>query len=151
MAALFGLVFSASLCAPVKATTTSEESDHDHEEHDLWEQSVVYSLDTGNNAVEINPADGASSFEDASFAFMIVPTSSADSEGLEEAEEDAEAGEMNRVTPNRPACIVDCRTSSNDTLPEVVEIIYVSIPGTNLSTLGDTYPSMLQRSPRSVM
>lgn len=91
---VFTLVLSAIVFPNVKAATSSSEDSHDHdEEHDLFERAVVYSFDEGSFTAQITPADEGVDSVDDSFAFMIMGTSSADLEGLEEAEEIAEPGE----------------------------------------------------------
>lgn len=74
---------------------SSQESSHttsSHESHEgeHFEAAAVYDVEAGNNSFIAIPAEGA--FEEESLAFMIVPAASADEEGLEGAEEDAEAG-----------------------------------------------------------
>lgn len=86
----------------VRATTSdhSDHSDHDHDSHadhsdhsdhdeHLFEAAAVYTLEAGTNSLVAVPADDVL---DEPFAFMLVPAASADLEGLEGAEEDAEAG-----------------------------------------------------------
>lgn len=90
----------AFVAAQAQGTTTSH-SDHDHDSHEdetshashegeHFEAAAVYDVDAGSNSFVVVPAEG--SFEDDSFAFMIVPASTADMDGLEGAEEDAELG-----------------------------------------------------------
>lgn len=81
--------------------TTSSHEDHDHEgEH--FEAAAVYDVGAGNNSFIAYPPEG--SFEEETFAFMIVPAASADEEGLEGAEEDAEEGKREHCSqrPGRP-------------------------------------------------
>lgn len=67
-------------------------SSHDSHEGEHFEAAAVYDVGAGNNSLIAIPAE--SNFEEESLlAFMIVPAVSADGEGLEGAEEDAEAGE----------------------------------------------------------
>ncbi|CAN0399444.1 unnamed protein product [Pylaiella littoralis] len=65
-------------------------SSHDSHEGEHFEAAAVYDVGAGNNSLIAIPAE--SNFEEESLlAFMIVPAVSADGEGLEGAEEDAEA------------------------------------------------------------
>lgn len=115
----FSLVISALLLALVAAqeTSHSDHDDHDHSDHEShedeetsqsdhddhdghdhgshaeeghFEAAAVYTVGAGTNSFIAAPAYGS---EEDSLAFMFVPAASADMEGLEEAEEDAEAGE----------------------------------------------------------
>ena len=106
----YSLAAAALLLACVAAQdTTTSHSDHDHDSHDHsdhdshedetshashegehFEAAAVYDVDAGTNSFVVVPAEG--SFEDETFAFMIVPAATADEEGLEGAEEDAELG-----------------------------------------------------------
>lgn len=94
-------VAAALLLACVAAQDSHDSHDHDshedetsHEEHDHegehFEAAAVYDVNAGTNSFVVVPAEG--SFEDETFAFMIVPAVTADEEGLEAAEEDAELG-----------------------------------------------------------
>lgn len=84
-------------------STSHSSHDHDessHESHDEeggthFEAAAVYDVETaGTNSLVVVPGtEQAGSFEeDMSLAFMVVPAATADAEGLEEAEEDAEGG-----------------------------------------------------------
>ncbi|CAN0399296.1 unnamed protein product [Pylaiella littoralis] len=64
-------------------------SSHESHEGEHFEAAAVYDVEAGNNSFIAIPAEGA--FEEESLAFMIVSAASADEEGLEGAEEDAEA------------------------------------------------------------
>lgn len=68
----------------------STHDSHDEEEGDHFEAAAVYDVGVGTNSFIAFPPEG--SFEEETFAFMIVPTATADEAGLEEAEEDAETG-----------------------------------------------------------
>lgn len=83
------------VCSTAGGTTSHSDHDHsDHEDHDshsegLFEAAAVYAVEAGTNSIVAVPAED---MRDGSFAFMLVPAASADDEGLEGAEEDAEAG-----------------------------------------------------------
>lgn len=89
-----------SLCAivtlfaavEVRCTTT------DHDEHESWEVAKVYDLESDTYTTTISPHDGENEFDDEYVAFMVVPTSSADDEGLHKAEELAEEGETSNLS-----------------------------------------------------
>lgn len=66
-----------------------DHDDHSHEEGHP-EAAFVYDVGIGTNSFVLYPADG--SFLDETFAFMIVPTDTADEDGLHEAEEEIETG-----------------------------------------------------------
>lgn len=85
------------LTVSLTAVSASEDShDHGNEgEASLGgpEYIAVYSLGApGSYELQLGE-EGGEAFEEESLEFMLVPTSSADSEGLEEAEEATEAGE----------------------------------------------------------
>lgn len=104
---------AALLLACVAAQDTSHDShDHDshedeatshasHDSHEAGEQhfeaAAVYDVNAGTNSFVVVPAEG--SFEDETFAFMIVPAATADADGLEAAEEDAELGQCTSLPP----------------------------------------------------
>lgn len=80
-------------------TSHSSHDDHDHGSHTddsshseegHFEAAAVYDVEAGTNSLAAYPGEG--SFEEETFAFMVVPAASADLEGLEGAEEDAEVG-----------------------------------------------------------
>jgi len=84
-------------CSAASATTSSH-SDHDHHDHDehdhsdhagQFEAAALYTVETGTNSIVLVPS---ADMMDGTLAFMLVPAASADEEGLEGAEEDAEAG-----------------------------------------------------------
>ncbi|CAM9236189.1 unnamed protein product [Ectocarpus sp. 12 AP-2014] len=79
-------------CAAAHTSHTSH-SDHDHGSHSdgegHFEAAAVYDVEAGTNSLAAYPGGGG--FEEETFAFMVVPAASADLEGLEAAEEDAEA------------------------------------------------------------
>ncbi|CAM9201633.1 unnamed protein product [Hapterophycus canaliculatus] len=66
----------------------SSHESHAEDEGDHFEAAAVYDVGVGTNSFIAFPPEG--SFEEETFAFMIVPATSADLEGLEDAEEDAE-------------------------------------------------------------
>ncbi len=75
-------------------TSHSDHDSHDHGSHaeeGHFEAAAVYTVGAGTNSFVAAPAHGS---EEGSLAFMFVPAASADMEGLEEAEEEAEAGEF---------------------------------------------------------
>lgn len=105
MRSYFAAATAALLLAGVAAQdTTTSHSDHDHSDHDShedetshsshegehFEAAAVYDVEAGTNSFVVVPAEG--SFEEETFAFMIVPAATADMDGLEGAEEDAEIG-----------------------------------------------------------
>ena len=70
-----------------------QESDHEsHENGEHFEQAAVYSMAVGNSNLIVMPSGNAITFAEETFAFMVVPASTADEEGLEEAEESAVEG-----------------------------------------------------------
>lgn len=81
------------------ASTESSHASHDHgddhsdESHggEHPEAAAVYDVEAGTNSLVVVPAEGVS--EGEAVVFMVVPATSADFEGLEGAEEDAEDGE----------------------------------------------------------
>lgn len=90
---------SISLCAIVALLTAVEISctATDHEDDESWEVAKVYDLDSDTYTTTINPNDGEDAFDDEFVAFMVVPTTSADDEGLHEAEKHAEEGETSNL------------------------------------------------------
>lgn len=84
-------------CSTASGTTSHSDHDHsDHEDHDdsshsegHFEAAAVYAVAAGTNSIVAVPGED---MMDGTFAFMLVPAASADLEGLEGAEEDAEAG-----------------------------------------------------------
>ncbi|CAM9362596.1 unnamed protein product [Scytosiphon promiscuus] len=91
------VVVSLACVAGQEATSHSthdhDESSHTSHEDDVegnhFEAAAVYDVGVGTNSFIAFPPEG--SFEEETFAFMIVPAASADLEGLEDAEEGAEA------------------------------------------------------------
>lgn len=73
------------------ASGTTSHSDHDHDSHSEghFEAAAVYAVEAGTNSIIAVPGEDV---RDGTFAFMLVPAASADLEGLEGAEDDAEAG-----------------------------------------------------------
>lgn len=75
-------------------THDSHEEEGGHDSHEgeggHFEAAAVYDVTAGTNTFVVVPAEG--SFDDETFAFMIVPAPTADMEGLEVAEEEAETG-----------------------------------------------------------
>lgn len=98
----FALLF---VCAHGATTSHSDHSDHDHgtssvDSHDShegehFEAAAVYDVEAGVSSLVVVPAEDAS--EGEAVVFMIVPATSADMEGLEDAEMDAEPGEQQRL------------------------------------------------------
>ncbi|CAN0283619.1 unnamed protein product [Ectocarpus sp. 6 AP-2014] len=90
---------TALLCLVACAAAHTSHSDHDHGTHSdesshsegegHFEAAAVYDVEAGTNSLAAYPGGG--SFEEETFAFMVVPAASADLDGLEGAEEDAEA------------------------------------------------------------
>lgn len=74
-------------------TSHSSHEHHDaHESHEsegLWKHAAVFDLEAGTSHLI---AVSAAGFDGDSFAFMVVPTASADEEGLEAAEASTKAG-----------------------------------------------------------
>ncbi|CAN0484290.1 unnamed protein product [Ectocarpus sp. 12 AP-2014] len=68
---------------------TSHSDEESHAEHDHAETAVVYDMEPGSYSLAAFRASGGSEVEDV--GFMIVAAASADLEGLEGAEEDADA------------------------------------------------------------
>ena len=90
-------------CSAASAATSShsDHDSHDHDEHDHsdhdehgegghFEAAALYTVEAGTSSIVAVPSED---MMDGTFAFMLVPAASADEEGLEGAEEDAEAGE----------------------------------------------------------
>lgn len=86
-------------CSAARATTSSH-SDHDHGDHDEdhsdhsdhgghFEAAALYTVEAGINSIVAVPSED---MMDGTVAFMLVRAASADEDGLEGAEEDAEAG-----------------------------------------------------------
>lgn len=105
-----------------ESSHTSHDSHTSHEEAH-FEAAAVYDVEAGTNSLIAYPSEGTFDGEE-SFAFMIVSAASADEEGLEGAEEDAEAGTRESV-PHVPVyecvcrclnqvtrCVVACRRAS---------------------------------------
>lgn len=95
------LLLLVACCTRVSGQETSSHSTHDShdtfshgEEEELhFEAAAVYDIGAGTNSFVVVPAGDSSSGDDEmTFAFMVVPAGSADLEGLEGAEEDAETG-----------------------------------------------------------
>lgn len=90
---------SLALTACLSVASASEDSHDSHDHGDEEGESslspefiAVYSLGVpGSYELQLG-AEGDEAFEEETLEFMLVPTSSADSEGLEEAEEATEAG-----------------------------------------------------------
>lgn len=89
------------LLTSVAAQDTSHDS-HDygearHESHEgeHFEAAAIYDVEAGTGSFAVIPAAG--SFEEETFAFMIVPAASADLDGLGEAGEAAEAGKIGHL------------------------------------------------------
>lgn len=108
-------------CVAGQETSHSDHDSHDsHTDHDSHDESVhdshegeeghhfeaaaVYSVGAGTNSFVAIPPEG--SFEEETIAFMIVPAATADLEGLEEAEEDAEAGTCGCCNTERTLLVV---------------------------------------------
>lgn len=83
-----------------------DEASHQSHEGERFEAAAVYDVEAGSGSFAVIPAAG--SFEEETFAFMIVPCASADLGGLEEAEEEAEAGKIEDLA------FLSCRISNND-------------------------------------
>lgn len=85
-------------CSAASAATSShsDHDEHDHSDHDEhgegghFEAAALYTVEAGTSSIVAVPSED---MMDGTFAFMLVPAASADEEGLEGAEEDAEAGE----------------------------------------------------------
>lgn len=78
------------------AAVSASEDSHDHGnegEASLSPEFIaVYALGVPGS-YELQLGEGGEAFEEESLEFMLVPASSADSEGLEEAEEATETGQ----------------------------------------------------------
>lgn len=110
--ALAGLV-AGGYCGVTTLATSSGDQDVPSPEY-----FAVYALGTGDHTLQISAAVGeGSSFEEDSIAFMVVPSTTADAVGLEEAEEASELGEHDRgrvcsvfaFAPATPGCERTCR------------------------------------------
>lgn len=88
--------FFLAILALTACLALSSEDSHDHDEEATSlspEYIAVYSLGMpGSYDLQIG-VEGGEAFEEESLEFMLVPSSSADSEGLEEAEEATETGQ----------------------------------------------------------
>lgn len=78
----------ASVAAQDTSSILSGHDSHDEGEH--FQAAAVYVVEAGTSSLVAMPVDR--SFEVSTLAFMIVPAASADMDGLEGAEEDAEIG-----------------------------------------------------------
>lgn len=74
-----------------KTVAGTEEDEHaGHPEH-----IAIYSFGVpGSHILQVGMAAGADDFEEESLEFMVIPSSSADPEGLQEAEEISEPGQF---------------------------------------------------------
>lgn len=95
------LALSACLAASDSSSDDSHDAHEDSHDHDHDEEAslgspeyiAVYALAVpGSYELQLGVA-GEEAFGEESLEFMLVPSSSADSEGLEEAEEATEAGQ----------------------------------------------------------
>lgn len=68
----------------------AQDSHDSHTGEDRFEAALAYELEIGTNSLILTPAEG--SFTEETLSFMVVQAATADSGGLEEAEESAEAG-----------------------------------------------------------
>lgn len=118
-------------CSAASAATSShsDHDEHDHSDHDEhgegghFEAAALYTVEAGTSSIVAVPSED---MMDGTFAFMLVPAASADEEGLEGAEEDAEAGEWHLLAfcwhstgqrRRRPARVPDlCANSSCSTV-----------------------------------
>ena len=73
-------------------SSLAEESDHDHEHGEHFEQAAVYNMTVGNNSLIIIPVGNDNGSDEEAVAFMVVSATSADEEGLEGAETTTEEG-----------------------------------------------------------
>ena len=72
-----------------------DDTSHESLEGEPFEAAAVYDVEAGTGSFAVIPAAG--SFEEETFAFMIVPAASADLDGLEEAGEEAAAGKSEHL------------------------------------------------------
>lgn len=104
------LLVVGCVCVVVAQDSTSHSSHDHHSSHDEegghgFEEAAVYNMNMGTHNI-IAVAAGES-FEEESLAFMIVPTSAADPDGLEEAEEVSEAGKIQLYLDKESSSICD--------------------------------------------
>lgn len=105
--------------------TASSHEGHDHE-GGHFEAAAVYDVEAGSNFFIAYPE----SLGEESLAFMIVRAASADEEGLESAEEDAEAGKSIKPGIVPCSCCVGtrrarCAASSPRIVPELSCIYWI--------------------------